>query len=112
VLGDVNAGMDAYHEELFGPVAIVFRAESEEHAVELANDTPFGLGSSVFSADVERARRIADQIDAGMVYINAAGGSQADLPFGGTKRSGIGRELGPVGIDEFANHRVVRIPQA
>ncbi|MBU2695161.1 NAD-dependent succinate-semialdehyde dehydrogenase [Pimelobacter sp. 30-1] len=110
VLTGVVPGTDAYREELFGPVAIVFRAESEEEAVALANDTPFGLGSSVFSTDLERAQRVADRIDAGMVYLNAAGGSQPDLPFGGTKRSGIGRELGPVGMDEFANHRVLRIP--
>ncbi len=110
VLTDVEPGTDAYREELFGPVAIVFRAETEEQAVALANDTPYGLGSSVFSTDLERAQRVADRIDAGMVYLNAAGGSQPDLPFGGTKRSGIGRELGPVGMDEFANHRVVRIP--
>lgn len=111
VLSGVEPSMAAYREELFGPVAMVFRAESEEHAVELANDTPYGLGSSVFSADLERAQRVAEQIDAGMVYINAAGGSQADLPFGGTKRSGIGRELGPLGMDEFANHRIIRIPE-
>ena len=112
VLTDVRPGTDAYREELFGPVAIVFRVESEDEAVALANDTPFGLGASVFSTDLARAQRVADRIDAGMVYLNAAGGSQPDLPFGGTKRSGIGRELGPVGMDEFANHRVLRIPGA
>lgn len=110
VLTDVRPGMDAYHEELFGPVATVFRARSEEEAVELANDTPFGLGASVFSADTERAARVAERIEAGMVYINSAGGSQADLPFGGVKRSGFGRELGDLGIEEFMNKRVIRIP--
>ncbi|MGM0931180.1 MAG: NAD-dependent succinate-semialdehyde dehydrogenase [Actinomycetota bacterium] len=109
VLTDVTPEMAAYHEEVFGPAAIVFRASSEEEAVELANDTEFGLGSGVFSADPERARRVGDQIEAGMVYINQAGGSQADLPFGGIKRSGVGRELGPLGMDEFMNKKVVRL---
>jgi succinate-semialdehyde dehydrogenase/glutarate-semialdehyde dehydrogenase len=109
VLVDVKAGMDAHHEELFGPVAIVYRAESEKEAIALANDTPFGLGSGVFSTDPERARRVGEQIDAGMVYINASGGSQADLPFGGIKRSGLGRELGYLGIEEFMNKKVVRL---
>lgn len=108
VLTDVRPGMAAYQEEIFGPVAMVFRAETEDEAVELANDTPYGLGSGVFSADPERARRVGEKIDAGMVYINAAGGSQADVPFGGIKRSGIGRELGPLGIEEFMNKKVIR----
>ena len=109
VLTDITPTMDAHHEELFGPVFVIYRAESEAEAIEIANDTPFGLGASVFSSDPARARRVAQDIDAGMVYINAAGGSQPDLPFGGTKRSGIGRELGPLGIDEFANHRIMRL---
>jgi succinate-semialdehyde dehydrogenase/glutarate-semialdehyde dehydrogenase len=109
VLTDVKAGMKAHHEELFGPVAVVYRVESENEAIALANDTPFGLGSGVFSKDPERARRIGEQIDAGMVYLNAAGGSQADLPFGGIKRSGLGRELGYLGIEEFMNKKVVRL---
>lgn len=108
VLTDVRPGMAAYQEEIFGPVAMVFKAETEDEAVELANDTPYGLGSGVFSADPERARRVGEKIDAGMVYINAAGGSQADVPFGGIKRSGIGRELGPLGIEEFMNKKVIR----
>lgn len=109
VLTGVRPGMDVYTEELFGPVFVVFEAESEEAAIELANDTPYGLGASVFTADPDRARRVAERIEAGMVYVNQAGGSQPDLPFGGTKRSGIGRELGPLGMDEFANLRVVRL---
>ena len=108
VLTDVKPGMAAYHDEVFGPVAIVFKVENEDEAIRLANDTPFGLGSSVFSADRERARRVGSRIDAGMVYVNQAGGSQADLPFGGVKNSGIGRELGPLGMDEFANKKIVR----
>ncbi|HEY3683180.1 MAG TPA: NAD-dependent succinate-semialdehyde dehydrogenase [Streptosporangiaceae bacterium] len=108
VLTGVTPDMAAYSEEIFGPVALVFRVDSEDEAVKLANDTPYGLGSGVFSADPERARRVGEQIDAGMVYINAAGGSQADVPFGGIKRSGIGRELGPLGIEEFMNKKVIR----
>ncbi|MDX3193342.1 NAD-dependent succinate-semialdehyde dehydrogenase, partial [Streptomyces sp. MN03-5084-2B] len=90
VLTDVTPEMAAYHEEIFGPVALVFRASSEEEALALANDTPFGLGASVFSADRARAARVARRIEAGMVYVNKSGGSEADLPFGGIKRSGMG----------------------
>ncbi|TCO50471.1 succinate-semialdehyde dehydrogenase/glutarate-semialdehyde dehydrogenase [Kribbella antiqua] len=109
VLTDVTPEMDAYYEEIFGPVVIVFRAETEEDAIRLANDTPFGLGASVWGTDPARARRVAERIDAGMVYLNRAGGSQADLPFGGIKRSGIGRELGPAGIEEFMNKKSIRL---
>ena len=82
----------------------------EAAAVELANDTPFGLGAAVFSGDPDRARAVAEQIDAGMVFVNQPEGSQADLPFGGIKRSGFGRELGRLGITEFANQRLIRMP--
>ncbi|GAA0581313.1 NAD-dependent succinate-semialdehyde dehydrogenase [Kribbella sandramycini] len=109
VLTDVRPGMDAYYEEIFGPVAIVYRAADEDDAVHLANDTPFGLGASVWGTDPTRLRRVADRIDAGMVYFNRAGGSQADLPFGGIKRSGLGRELGAAGIEEFMNKKSIRL---
>jgi succinate-semialdehyde dehydrogenase/glutarate-semialdehyde dehydrogenase len=109
VLTGVTREMDAYYEEIFGPVLLVFRAETEEEAIAIANDTPFGLGASVFGTDPDRARRVAEQIDAGMVYLNSSGGSQADLPFGGIKRSGIGRELGPLGIEEFMNKKSIRL---
>jgi succinate-semialdehyde dehydrogenase/glutarate-semialdehyde dehydrogenase len=109
VLTDVTPEMDAYYEEIFGPVVIVFRASDEDDAIRLANDTPFGLGASVWGTDADRNRRVADQIDAGMVYLNRAGGSQADLPFGGIKRSGLGRELGPAGIEEFMNKKSIRL---
>ena len=88
------AGLPAYREELFGPVAIVYRVASEEEAVEVANDTPFGLGSYVFTTDKEQASRVADRLEAGMVYVNLVGADSAELPFGGVKRSGFGRELG------------------
>ncbi|MEE6308556.1 NAD-dependent succinate-semialdehyde dehydrogenase [Plantactinospora veratri] len=109
VLTDVTRDMDAYYEEIFGPVVLVFRAETEEEAVAIANDSPFGLGASVWGTDPERLRRVAGQIESGMVYLNSAGGSQADLPFGGIKRSGMGRELGPAGIEEFMNKKSIRL---
>ncbi|QUQ66096.1 NAD-dependent succinate-semialdehyde dehydrogenase [Kutzneria sp. CA-103260] len=108
VLTDVTPEMNAYYEEIFGPVVLVFRAESEQEAIAIANDSPFGLGASVWGTDPERMRRVAEQIESGMVYLNSAGGSQADLPFGGIKRSGMGRELGPAGIAEFMNQKSIR----
>ena len=109
VLTDIDPDNDAYREELFGPVAQVYRVSSEEEAVKLANDTPFGLGSYVISTDPEQAERVANQIDAGMVYVNIVGADGAELPFGGTKRSGFGRELGTYGADEFVNKKLIRI---
>jgi succinate-semialdehyde dehydrogenase/glutarate-semialdehyde dehydrogenase len=109
VLTDVTPEMDAYAEEIFGPVVLVFRAETEDDAIRIANDSPFGLGASVFGTDSARNTRVARQIEAGMVYLNTAGGSQADLPFGGIKRSGLGRELGPAGIEEFMNKKSIRL---
>ncbi|MDS0135658.1 MULTISPECIES: NAD-dependent succinate-semialdehyde dehydrogenase [unclassified Amycolatopsis] len=109
VLTDVTPQMAAYHEEIFGPVALLFRASTEEEAVALANDTPFGLGASVFATDRVRAARVARRIEAGMVYVNKSGGSEADLPFGGIKRSGLGRELGALGIEEFMNKKPIRL---
>jgi succinate-semialdehyde dehydrogenase / glutarate-semialdehyde dehydrogenase len=109
VLTDVTPDMDAYSEEIFGPVVLVFRAETEDEAIAIANDSPFGLGASVFGTNPERSRRVAERIEAGMVYLNRSGGSQADLPFGGIKRSGMGRELGPLGIEEFMNKKSIRL---
>jgi succinate-semialdehyde dehydrogenase/glutarate-semialdehyde dehydrogenase len=109
VLTDITPENDVYREELFGPVAQVYRVQSEEEAVALANDTPFGLGSYVMTNDPEQAARVADQIDAGMVYVNIVGADSAELPFGGTKRSGFGRELGRYGADEFVNKKLIRI---
>ncbi|HEY5693136.1 MAG TPA: NAD-dependent succinate-semialdehyde dehydrogenase [Gaiellaceae bacterium] len=109
VLTDITPENDAYHEELFGPVAQVYRVQSEDEAVALANDTPFGLGSYLMTNDPEQAERVADRIDAGMVYVNIVGADGAELPFGGTKRSGFGRELGRYGADEFVNKKLIRI---
>ncbi len=109
VLTDVTPDNDAYREEFFGPVAQVFRAADEDEAVRLANDTPYGLGSYVMTDDPEQAQRVADKIDAGMVFINAVGGEGAELPFGGVKRSGFGRELGRYGADEFVNKKMIRV---
>jgi succinate-semialdehyde dehydrogenase/glutarate-semialdehyde dehydrogenase len=109
VLTDITPENDAYREELFGPVAQVYRVSSEEEAVKLANDTPYGLGSYVMTNDAEPASRVADQIDAGMVYVNIVAAAGAELPFGGTKRSGFGRELGRFGADEFVNKKLIRI---
>jgi succinate-semialdehyde dehydrogenase/glutarate-semialdehyde dehydrogenase len=109
VLTDISPDNDAYREELFGPVAQVYRVSSEEEAVKLANDTPFGLGSFVMTTDPDQGTRVADQIDAGMVYVNIVGADGAELPFGGTKRSGFGRELGTYGADEFVNKKLIRI---
>jgi succinate-semialdehyde dehydrogenase/glutarate-semialdehyde dehydrogenase len=109
VLTDITPENDVYREELFGPVAQVYRVSSEDEAVELANDTPFGLGSYVMTNDAEQAERVANQIDAGMVYVNIVGADGAELPFGGTKRSGFGRELGRYGADEFVNKKLIRI---
>lgn len=108
VLTDITTHNRAHHEEFFGPVALVYRAQDEQHAVTIANDTPFGLGSYVFTDDPAQAERVADQIDAGMVFINGVGLEGPELPFGGTKNSGFGRELGPLGIDEFVNVKTIR----
>lgn len=109
VLTGVTEDNDAYHQELFGPVAIVYKVGSEDEAVALANDTPFGLGSYVFTTDADQAARVADKIDAGMVFVNVVGADGAELPFGGIKRSGFGRELGKYGMDEFVNKKLIRI---
>ncbi|WP_421084220.1 NAD-dependent succinate-semialdehyde dehydrogenase [Rothia nasimurium] len=106
VLTDVPVGSEVYYQELFGPVATVYRVESDEEAIELANNTQYGLGGAVFSQDEARARRLAQQIDAGMVNVNTPAGEGAEIPFGGVKNSGYGRELGPYGMDEFVNKRL------
>ncbi|MBF4572383.1 NAD-dependent succinate-semialdehyde dehydrogenase [Herbiconiux sp. VKM Ac-1786] len=109
VLADVSPTMDAYREEFFGPVAALYRVSSEDEAIAIANDTPFGLGSYVYTTDEEQALRVADRIDAGMVWVNLVLGDAAELPFGGVKRSGSGREMGRFAVEEFVNKKLIRI---
>ena len=109
VLTGVTPDNIAHHEELFGPVAIVYKVKDEAEAVTLANDTPYGLGSYLFTTDKDQALRVADQIDAGMVFVNVVGADAPELPFGGMKRSGFGRELGRFGAEEFVNRKMIRI---
>ncbi|MEZ7497776.1 NAD-dependent succinate-semialdehyde dehydrogenase [Flavobacterium sp. Arc3] len=109
ILTDLNPIIPAYYEELFGPVASFYRVKDEAAAIVLANDSDFGLGGSVFTKDIERGKRIADQIDSGMLFINHPTWTQADLPFGGTKGSGYGRELSEIGIHEFINKKLIRV---
>ena len=109
ILTDVTPEMRAYSEELFGPAAVVYKVASEDEAIELANDSEFGLGAAVFSSDLDRARSVADRIEAGMVWVNSPAGSSAELPFGGVKRSGYGRELSELGMFEFANRKLTRV---
>src|SRR6478735_9220768 len=109
VLTDITPDNPAYTEEFFGPVAQVYKVGSEDEAIRLANDTPYGLGSYVYTTDQDQALRVADQIEAGMVFINAVGAEGVELPFGGVKASGFGRELGRFGADEFVNKKMIRV---
>jgi succinate-semialdehyde dehydrogenase/glutarate-semialdehyde dehydrogenase len=108
ILTGIKPGDDASQEEFFGPIAQVYKVTSEEEAVSLANDTAFGLGSYVMTNDKEQAERVANAIEAGMVYVNIVGADSPELPFGGFKRSGFGRELGRFGADEFVNKKLIR----
>jgi succinate-semialdehyde dehydrogenase/glutarate-semialdehyde dehydrogenase len=107
ILVGVNPTMRAYREELFGPVAVVHRVRSDDEAVALANDSPYGLGGAVFGTDPARARSVARRIDSGMVWINHPTSSEPHLPFGGIKLSGYGRELSRIGFKEFANRKLI-----
>jgi len=108
ILTDVAADNPAFRDEFFGPVAMFFRVQDEDAAIALANDSDFGLGGSVFTRDVARGKRVASRVETGMMFINNISWSDADLPFGGIKNSGYGRELGDMGIQEFVNKKLVR----
>ena len=109
VLTGVTKDMDVYCEELFGPAGVVYKVASEEEAISLANATSFGLGSYLYTTDSEQADRVADQIEAGMVYVNLVLADSPELPFGGVKRSGTSREMGLLAADEFVNKKLIRI---
>lgn len=109
ILTDIKKGMNAYSEEIFGPVLCIYPVKNIEDAIKLANDTKFGLGGSVFATDTNKAVEVARQIDTGMVYINHVTGIAPELPFGGTKNSGYGREQSPAGIYEFVNAKLIRV---
>lgn len=108
LLADVTPSMRAFHEELFGPVAVVYRVADADEAIALANNSEFGLSGAVFGSDAEQTRYVADRLESGMVYINENSNSYVDLPFGGVKKSGFGRELGHFGLDEFVNKKLIR----
>jgi succinate-semialdehyde dehydrogenase/glutarate-semialdehyde dehydrogenase len=109
ILTDLTPQNPAFHQEFFAPVALIFRVKSEKDAIDLANDSPYGLGGSVITKDIERGKRIARQIDTGMVFINQATWTAPGLPFGGVKNSGYGRELSDLGISEFVNKKLIRV---
>ena len=112
VITGITADNPVYRQELFGPVACVYVVDSVDEAVRLANDSPYGLGGSVYGADVEQAKAVAERIETGMVFVNQATWTTAQLPFGGVKNSGFGRELAELGIGEFVNHKLVHLAPA
>jgi succinate-semialdehyde dehydrogenase/glutarate-semialdehyde dehydrogenase len=108
ILTDIKPDNPAFRDEFFGPVALFFRVKDEDEAIALANDSDFGLGGSVFTKDVASGKRVASRVETGMMFINNISWSDAELPFGGIKNSGYGRELGDMGIQEFVNKKLVR----
>jgi succinate-semialdehyde dehydrogenase/glutarate-semialdehyde dehydrogenase len=112
ILTDIHPENPAFRDEFFGPVALFFRVKDEDAAIALANDSDFGLGGSVFTKSIARGKRVATRVETGMMFINNIDWSDADLPFGGIKNSGYGRELGDMGIQQFVNKKLVRVSSA
>jgi succinate-semialdehyde dehydrogenase/glutarate-semialdehyde dehydrogenase len=110
ILTGITKDNPAYRQEFFGPAALVFSAVDEDEAIAIANDSPFGLGGSVYTTDVERGKRVASRIETGMVFINYPDVSAPELPFGGIKRSGYEKELSRLGLEEFVNRKLVVVP--
>lgn len=111
ILTDVTPDNPAYRQEFFGPVALILPAKDEDDAVAIANDSPFGLGGSVYSSNIDKAKRVASRVETGMVFINYPDVSWPDLPFGGIKRSGYGKELSNLGLEEFVNKKLILVPK-
>lgn len=107
---DIAHDNPIFNQELFGPVASVYRVHDEAEAIALANDSSYGLGGTVFSSDLEHAKKVAAQVETGMSFINAGWSSTPDMPFGGVKNSGYGRELSALGIESFINYHLVLEP--
>jgi succinate-semialdehyde dehydrogenase/glutarate-semialdehyde dehydrogenase len=112
ILTDIHPENPAFRDEFFGPVALFFRVKDEDAAIALANDSDFGLGGSVFTKSIARGKRVASRVETGMMFINNIDWSDAELPFGGIKNSGYGRELGDMGIQQFVNKKLVRVSSA
>jgi succinate-semialdehyde dehydrogenase / glutarate-semialdehyde dehydrogenase len=110
ILTNITPDNPAYRQEFFGPVALIFPAKNEEEAIAIANDSPFGLGGSIYTSDIERGKRVASRVETGMVFINYPDVSAPDLPFGGIKRSGYGKELSNLGLEEFVNKKLILVP--
>jgi succinate-semialdehyde dehydrogenase/glutarate-semialdehyde dehydrogenase len=110
ILTDITKDNPIYNQEMFGPVASVYKVNSEEEAIALANDSSYGLGNTIFSSDIEHAQRVAAQIETGMSFINSGWASLPELPFGGVKNSGYGRELSELGLNAFVNEHLIFEP--
>jgi succinate-semialdehyde dehydrogenase/glutarate-semialdehyde dehydrogenase len=110
IITNVTSDNPAYRQEFFGPVALIFSAKDEDDAIAIANDSPFGLGGSVYTTNIERGKRVASRMETGMVFINYPDVSWPDLPFGGVKRSGYGKELSNLGLEEFVNKKLILVP--
>jgi aldehyde dehydrogenase (NAD(P)+) len=109
IFTEVKPSMKIYREEVFGPFVVIASFKTEEEAIEMANDTTYGLGSAVFTQDIARGHRVAKKLEAGMVWINSSNDSDFRIPFGGVKQSGIGRELGEAGLANYTNTKAIHV---